>query len=127
MTHLRAAKIAKIADDIPLLEVDDPDGDAQLLVLGWGSSYGNIKAAVRRVREAGRKVASAHLTHLNPLPKNIGRVLGKYPKVLLPEMNTGQLLKIIRAEFLVDAEGYSKVQGQPFQTAEIEHEILRRL
>ncbi|HEX2089073.1 MAG TPA: 2-oxoacid:acceptor oxidoreductase subunit alpha [Actinomycetota bacterium] len=127
MTHLRAAKVAKIADDIPLLEVDDPDGDAQLLVLGWGSSYGSIKAAVRRVREAGRKVASAHLTHLNPLPKNIGDVLRNYARVLVPEMNTGQLLKIIRAEFLVDAEGYSKVQGQPFQTAEIEHEILRRL
>ncbi|HEX2068977.1 MAG TPA: 2-oxoacid:acceptor oxidoreductase subunit alpha, partial [Actinomycetota bacterium] len=127
MTHLRAAKIARIADDIPLLEVDDPDGDAQLLVLGWGSSYGNIRAAVARVRQAGRKVASAHLTHLSPLPKNIGEVLRKYPKVLVPEMNTGQLLKIIRAEFLVDAEGYSKVQGQPFQTAEIEHEILGRL
>ncbi|MDP8956901.1 MAG: 2-oxoacid:acceptor oxidoreductase subunit alpha [Actinomycetota bacterium] len=127
MTHLRAAKVAKIADDIPLLEVDDPDGDAELLVLGWGSSYGTIKAAVRRVRQASRKVASAHLTHLNPLPTNIGDVLAKYRKVVVPEMNTGQLLKIIRAEFLVDAEGYSKVQGQPFQTAEIEHEILRRL
>ena len=127
MTHLRAAKVAKIADDIPALEVDDPDDDAQLLILGWGSTYGSIKAAVRRVRQAGPKVAFAHLTHLNPLPKNIGEVLAKYPKVLIPEMNTGQLLKIIRAEFLVDAEGYSKVQGQPFQTAEIEHEMLRRL
>jgi 2-oxoglutarate ferredoxin oxidoreductase subunit alpha len=127
MTHLRAAKVAKIAEDIPLLEVDDPEGDAELLVLGWGSSYGTIKAAVRRVRQAERKVASAHLTHLNPLPRNIGEALGKYRKVLIPEMNTGQLVKIIRAEFLIDAEGYSKVQGQPFQTAEIEHEILRRL
>ncbi|HEX2267097.1 MAG TPA: 2-oxoacid:acceptor oxidoreductase subunit alpha, partial [Actinomycetota bacterium] len=127
MTHLRAAKVAKIADDIPVLEVDDRDGDAQLLVLGWGSTYGSIKAAVRRVREAGRKVASAHLTHLNPLPKNIREVLAKYPKVLIPELNTGQLLKIIRAEFLVAAEGYSKVQGQPFQTGEIEHEMLKRV
>ena len=127
MTHLRVAKVAKIADDISPLEVDDPDGDADLLVLGWGSSYGTIKAAVRRVRDAGRKVASAHLTHLNPLPKNIGEVLRSYPKVLIPEMNTGQLLKIIRAEFLIDAQGYSKVQGQPFQTSEIEDEILRGL
>ena len=127
MTHLRAAKVAKIADDIPLLEVDDPDGDAELLVLGWGSSYGTIKAAVRRVRDTGRKVASGHLTHLNPLPKNIAEVLRSYRKVLVPEMNSGQLLKVIRAEFLVDAEGYAKVQGQPFQTAELEEQILRRL
>ncbi len=127
MTQLRAAKVAKIADDIPVLEVDDPDGNADLLVLGWGSSYGSIKAAVRRVRQGGRKVASAHLTHLNPLPKNIGEVVHRYGKVLIPEMNTGQLLKIIRAEFLVDAEGSSKVQGQPFQTGEIEHEILRKV
>ena len=127
MTQLRTAKVAKIADDIPVLDVDDPDGDAELLVLGWGSSYGTITAAVRRVRHGGRKVASGHLTHLNPLPRNIGEVVRRYAKVLIPEMNTGQLVKIIRAEFLVDADGYSKVQGQPFQTAEIEHEILRRL
>ena len=127
MTHLRAAKVAKIAEDIPLLEVDDPDGDAELFVLGWGASYGSIKAAVRRVRQGGRKVASAHLTHLNPLPKNTEEVLRRYRKVLIPEMNSGQLLKIIRAEFLIDADGFSKVQGQPFQTAEIEDQILRRL
>ena len=97
-----------------------------MLVLGWGSTYGAIAAGVRRVRAAGKKVASAHLMHLNPLPKNIGEVLRKYPKVLIPEMNSGQLWRILRAEFLVEADLFSKVQGQPIHAAEIEQEILRR-
>jgi 2-oxoglutarate ferredoxin oxidoreductase subunit alpha len=126
MTHLRAAKVEKVTDDIPLLEVDDPDGDAALLVLGWGSSYGTIRAAARRVREAaGRKVATAHLIHLNPLPKNTGDVVRAYPKVLIPEMNLGQLSLLIRARFLVDAKTYSKVQGLPIFAEELEDEILR--
>ncbi len=127
MTHLRAAKVAKIAEDIPLLEVDDPDGHASLLVLGWGSTYGAIAAAVRRVRAQGKKVASAHLMHLSPLPRNTEEVLRNYPKVLIPEMNMGQLWRILRAEFLVEAELFSKVQGQPIHAAEVEAEILRRL
>src|SRR5438445_45900 len=126
MTHLRAAKVAKIAEDIPALEVDDRDGDAPLLVLGWGSTYGAIAAGVRRVRAAGKKGASAHLMQRNPMPKNIGEVLRKYPKVLIPEMNSGQLWRILRAEFLVEADLFSKVQGQPIHAAEIEQEILRR-
>ena len=127
MTHLRAAKVAKIAEDIPPLAVDDPDGDASLLVLGWGSTYGAIAAAVRRVRAQGKAVASAHLMHLSPLPRNTEDVLRKYPKVLIPEMNMGQLWRILRAEFLVEAELFSKVQGQPIHAAEVEAEILRRL
>jgi 2-oxoglutarate ferredoxin oxidoreductase subunit alpha len=127
MTHLRAAKVAKIAQDIPPLEVDDPGGEAQLLVLGWGSSYGAIVAGIRRVRAQEKKVAVAHLTHLNPLPENTGEVLKQYPKVLVPEMNMGQLSRIIRAEFLVDAISFAKVQGQPILAHEIEDEILRRL
>jgi len=127
MTHLREAKVARIAQDIPELEVDDPGGDAELLVLGWGSSYGAIAAGVRRVRAAGKKVASAHLTHLNPLPGNTEQVLRKYPKVLIPEMNLGQLWRIVRSEFLVDAELFSKVHGQPLHAAEIEREILGRV
>jgi len=107
--------------------VDDPDGDASLLVLGWGSTYGAIAAAVRRVRAQGKAVASAHLMHLSPLPKNTEDVLRKYPKVLIPEMNMGQLWRILRAEFLVEAELFSKVQGQPIHAAEVEAEILRRL
>ena len=127
MTELRAQKIDGIADDIPPLEVDDETGDAELLVLGWGSTFGAIQAAVRRVRQRGEKVARAHLWHLNPLPRNTGEVLARYPKVLVPELNTGQLLKVIRAEFLVPAEGHSKVEGQPMFAEELEDEIVRRL
>jgi 2-oxoglutarate/2-oxoacid ferredoxin oxidoreductase subunit alpha len=127
MTVLRSAKVAKIAEDVPLLEVDDETGDAELLVLGWGSTHGAITAAVRRIRAKGKKVASAHLTHLNPLPRNTGDVVRRYGKVLVPEMNTGQLVKVIRAEFLIDAESYTKVQGQPIFAAEMEEQILRRL
>jgi len=125
MTDLRAAKVDRIADDIPPLEVDDPDGDAELLVLGWGSSYGTIQAAVRRVRGAGRKVATAHLMHLNPFPRNTGEVVRRYPKVLIPEMNTGQLAMLIRARYLVDARTFSKVKGLPFFAEELETEMLK--
>ena len=123
MVRLRAQKVAGIAADIPLLEVDDPDGAATTLVLGWGSTFGPIGAAVRRVRGEGRKVARAHLHHLNPLPRNTGEVLRRYEKVLIPEMNLGQLLKLIRAEFLVDAVGYNKVRGRPFQSTELAEAI----
>jgi 2-oxoglutarate ferredoxin oxidoreductase subunit alpha len=126
-TELRASKVLKVADDVPLLEVEDPDGDAELLVLGWGSVYGPVKVAAERVRERGKKVARAHLYHLNPLPRNTGEVLRKYPRVLVPEMNTGQLSRIVRAEYLVDAQVFSKVQGQPFFADELEDEIIRRL
>jgi 2-oxoglutarate ferredoxin oxidoreductase subunit alpha len=98
--------------------VDDPDG-ASLLVLGWGGTYGPIQAAARRLRKAGKKVAHAHLTHLNPFPRNLGDVLGSYDKVLVPEMNLGQLLKLVRAEFLVDAVGYNRVRGLPFRSDEL--------
>ena len=127
MTHLRAAKVAKIAEDIPPLVVDDPDGDASLLVLGWGSTYGAIAAAVRRVRAQGKAVASAHLMHLSPLPRNTEDVLRKYPKVLIPEMNMGQLSMLIRAKFLVDAISFTKVQGIPIFADDLEQEVLRVL
>jgi 2-oxoglutarate ferredoxin oxidoreductase subunit alpha len=124
MTRLRAAKVAGIANDIPSLEVDDPDG-ADTLVLGWGSTYGPIAAAVRRVRRAGRRVAQAHLHYLNPFPLNTGEVLRSYDKILVPEMNLGQLLKLVRAEFLVDAVGYNRVRGLPFKASELEEAITR--
>jgi 2-oxoglutarate ferredoxin oxidoreductase subunit alpha len=127
MTDLRAAKVAKVAQDIPPLEVDDPDGDAEVLVLGWGSTFGAITAGVRRVRAKGKKVAAAHVMHLNPLPANMEEVLRSYRKVLVPEMNLGQLWRIIRADYLVDADLFSKVQGQPIHASEIEHEIEERL
>ena len=119
MVRLRARKVAGIAADIPLLEVDDPDGGARTLVLGWGSTYGPIGAAVRRVRAAGHEVARAHLHYLNPFPRNTGDVLRRYEKVLIPEMNLGQLSLLIRAEFLVDAIGYNEVRGRPFQSSEL--------
>src|SRR5499426_2147117 len=118
MVRLRAAKVAGIAADIPELEVDDPDG-ADTLVLGWGSTYGAIGAAARRVRADGRKVATAHLRHLNPFPRNTGEVVRAYDKVLVPEMNLGQLRMLVRAEYLVDAAGYNRVRGRPFRAAEL--------
>jgi len=127
MTTLRHAKVQRVADDAPELAVDDPDGDAELLVLGWGSTFGAIQAAARRVRDRGSSLALAHLVHLNPFPRNLGEVLARYPKVLVPELNTGQLVRLLRAEFLVPAESYTKVQGQPFQIGELEQEIERRL
>jgi 2-oxoglutarate ferredoxin oxidoreductase subunit alpha len=126
MTHLRADKIAGIALDAPLLEVDDPDG-ADLLVLGWGSTFGQIQAAARRVRARGGAVATAHLVHVNPFPRNLGDVLAAYDRILVPELNTGQLVRMVRAEFLVDAEAYSKVQGLPFGVTELEQEIEKRI
>ncbi|MEA2294740.1 MAG: 2-oxoglutarate/2-oxoacid ferredoxin oxidoreductase subunit alpha [Solirubrobacteraceae bacterium] len=124
MTDLRAAKVAGV--DVPDLEVAG-DVDADLLVIGWGSSYGAIRAGVRRARDGGKRVAVAHLHHLNPLPANTGEVLRSYERVLLPEMNSGQLAKVLRAEFLVDVESYSKVKGQPLFAAELEQEILKRV
>ena len=122
MVRLRAKKVAGIAADIPELEVDDPDG-ADLLVLGWGGTYGPIQSAARRIRKEGKKVAHAHLTHLNPFPRNLGDVLGRYEKVLVPEINLGQLLKLVRAEFLVDAVGYNRVRGLPFRSDELAEAI----
>jgi 2-oxoglutarate ferredoxin oxidoreductase subunit alpha len=126
MTRLRAEKVAKVADDIPPLEVDHEDG-AEVLVLGWGSSYGAIRAAVRRVRLKGKKVDSAHLFHVHPWPHNLGEVLRSYRKVIVPEMNMGQLVRLIRAEFLVDADSVTKVEGLPFFADELEAEILERV
>ncbi|MDF5755032.1 2-oxoacid:acceptor oxidoreductase subunit alpha [Spongiactinospora sp. TRM90649] len=117
MVRLRQSKIDGI--DVPDLEVDDPDGDARVLVLGWGSTYGPIAAAARRVRRAGGKVAQAHLRHLNPLPANTGEVLKSYDKVLLPEINLGQLALLLRARFLVDVISYNRVRGLPFKAEEL--------
>jgi 2-oxoglutarate ferredoxin oxidoreductase subunit alpha len=126
MTRLRAEKVARIAADLPPLEVDADEG-AELLVLGWGSTYGSIRAAVRRVRDRGLPVARAHVRHLNPLPANLGEVLRAYPKVLVPEMNTGQLVKLLRAEYLVDCKPYNKVTGQPLFAAELEAAIIEHM
>lgn len=123
MTDTRAWKVANIANDIPELEIDG-DEDADVLVLGWGSTFGPIRAAARRARNAGAKVATTHLRYLNPMPRNLGDILRSYDKILIPELNTGQLLKVIRAEYLIDAVGLNKVAGEPFKVSEISDKIL---
>jgi 2-oxoglutarate/2-oxoacid ferredoxin oxidoreductase subunit alpha len=123
MTDTRAWKVANIANDIPQLEVNG-DEDADVLVLGWGSTYGTIRAAARRVRLDGRKVATAHLRYLNPMPNNLGDILRSFDKILIPELNTGQLLKVIRAEYLLDAVGLNKVAGEPFKVSEVAEKIM---
>ncbi len=119
MVRLRQAKVDGIAADIGPIEVDDPDGTARVLVLGWGSTFGSIGAGVRRVRVAGGSVAQAHLTYLNPFPSNLGEVLRRYDKVLVPEINLGQLALLLRGRYLVDVISYNRVRGLPFRAAEL--------
>jgi 2-oxoglutarate ferredoxin oxidoreductase subunit alpha len=118
MVRTRAARIEAIR--VPDLEVDDADGEARVLVLGWGSTYGPIGAACRQLRQRGVRIAQAHLRHLNPMPANLGDVLARYERVVIPEMNLGQLAQIVRARYLVDAIGYNQVRGLPFTAGELE-------
>ena len=117
MVRTRQAKIDGI--DVPDVEVDDPSGAATTLVLGWGSTYGPITAAVRRLRGAGEAIAQAHLRHLNPFPRNLGAVLKGYETVVIPEMNLGQLATLVRAKYLVDAHSYNQVNGMPFKAEQL--------
>ena len=119
MVRLRQAKVDAIAKTIPDLVVDDPDGNARVLVLGWGSTYGPIGAACEITRRTGVSVAQAHLRHLNPFPSNLGEVLRSYDKVLVPEMNLGQLAMLLRAKYLVDIQGINQVRGMPFKSTEL--------
>ena len=127
MVHLRAAKSAGIANDSPLVAVEGDVDDAELLVVGWGSTWGAIDGAVNRCRERGHKVAHAHLVHLNPFPANLGEVLHRYPRVVVPEMNLGQLSRLLRAEYLVDAHSVTKVQGVPFSAGELEAAFMKEM
>jgi 2-oxoglutarate/2-oxoacid ferredoxin oxidoreductase subunit alpha len=124
MIRTRQAKVDGIARSLPPLEVDDPTGAAKVLVLGWGSTYGPIGAACRAVRELGMDVAQAHLRHLNPLPPDLGEVLRHYDRVMVPEMNLGQLSRMLRAEYLVDVIGFNRVRGLPFTAAELTTAIV---
>ncbi len=119
MVRLRQAKIDGIAETIPEIEVDDPTGEARVLVLGWGSTYGPISAGAGLARAAGTEVAQAHLRHLNPFPRNLGKVLGSYDRVVVPEMNLGQLALLLRARYLIDIHSYTAVRGLPFTSAEL--------
>ncbi len=127
MVRTRQAKIDGIANDIPPLAVDDPSGKAKVLILGWGSTYGPIGAACRRVRENGGLIASAHLRHLHPFPRNTGEVLRAYERVIVPEMNLGQLTMLLRAKYLVDIVSFNKVRGLPFTGAELTDAITDML
>ena len=122
MVHLRAAKVEAIAQEIPdVVPAGDPDGD--LLIVAWGSTYGAVTAALKAQREKGQRIGHVHLRYLNPLPRNLGEVLKRYRTVLVPEMNMGQLVMVLRAKYLVDAHSYSKIQGRPFKQSEIEAKI----
>ncbi len=126
MVRIRAAKVAGIAQDIPdILPEGDREGD--LLIVAWGSTAGSITAAVKTQRALGRKIGHVHLRHLNPLPSNLGEILKRYKKILVPELNMGQLLWVLRAKFLVDAVGLNKIQGRPFKQSELEQKIEEML
>lgn len=124
MVHTRAEKVARIADYIPEQTLDAGADKAKVLVVGWGSTYGAIKTAVKELLEEGQSVAHAHIRHIVPFPKNLGALLAQYDQVLIPEINNGQLIKMIRDEFLVDAKGLNKIKGTPFESREIKNHIL---
>ena len=126
MVRLRAAKVESVAIDIPPV-IPEGDESGDLLIIAWGSTHGPITAALNAQREKGRKIGHVHLRYLNPLPRDLGEVISRYKKVLVPEMNMGQLLMILRAKYLVDAQGYNKIQGKPFKTSEIEQKIEQML
>jgi 2-oxoglutarate ferredoxin oxidoreductase subunit alpha len=123
MVRLRAEKVEQIANDIPRATVEG-NPDAELLIVGWGSTYGAIRTAVNRLNENGTPVAHLHLRHLNPMPKNVGELLQKYKNVLVPEINLGQLSKVLRMKYLIPTESLSKVEGLPFKASEIEEKVL---
>jgi 2-oxoglutarate/2-oxoacid ferredoxin oxidoreductase subunit alpha len=126
MVRLRAEKVASVVQDVPdAVPAGDPSGD--LLIVAWGSTHGPVTAALRAQRAKGRSIGHVHLRYLNPLPKNLGEILGRYDKVLVPEMNMGQLVMLLRAKYLVDAQGYNKIQGKPFKQSEIERKIEEML
>jgi 2-oxoglutarate ferredoxin oxidoreductase subunit alpha len=122
MTNLRAEKVQRVVQEVPDLEVFGDD-EGELLVVGWGGTYGAIHSAVRKARAAGRSVSQAHLRYLNPFPANLGDVLKRFRRVLCPELNTGQLRMVLRSRYLVDVVGLNKVEGQPFKVAEIRARI----
>jgi 2-oxoglutarate ferredoxin oxidoreductase subunit alpha len=126
MVRLRAEKIQRMQQDIPLIEVfGAPEG--KVLVLGWGSTYGAITTAVEHLREKGHAVSSAHLRHLNPFPSNLGEVLKGFQTVIIPELNLGQLCMLIRARFLIDAVSFSQVRGKPFKVSALVNKIMEYL
>ena len=127
MCRVRAAKVAGIAEDIPEQKIEVGSDSGKLLVLGWGSTYGAIREAVERSRARGLDVSHAHLRYINPFPKNLGELLKRFERVLVPELNLGQLVRLVRSQYLVPAESFPKIQGQPFKIAELEDKIRKVL
>jgi 2-oxoglutarate ferredoxin oxidoreductase subunit alpha len=127
MVRIREEKVEKIADYIPEQTLDSGPEKGKLLVLGWGSTYGAIKSAVHELQADGKKVAHAHLRYVRPFPRNLGDIIERYDQVLIPEINNGQLIKIIRDKYLVDAKGYNKIMGVPITKGELVEEITRML
>jgi 2-oxoglutarate ferredoxin oxidoreductase subunit alpha len=127
MTKVRAEKIRGIANDIPLQKVASGEEKGKLAVVGWGSTYGAIEQAVRRCREDGLSVSHIHIRHIWPLPRNLGDLLKRFDRVLVPEMNNGQLVTLLRAEYLVDAESLTQISGRPFKVSDLEREIRARV
>ena len=127
MVKVRAAKIAKISDFIAEIELEAGTIDADVLVLGWGSTFGAIKTAVKDLSEEGYKVAHAHLTFINPMPRNLGAMLKSFKKVLIPELNDAQMVHVIRSKYLIDAIPFNKIKGLPFSIEEIKAKILETL
>jgi len=126
MVRMRAEKVRRVAQEIPPTTINGP-ATGDLLVVGWGGTYGSITAAVERAHLTGKSVASIHLRHLNPLPPDLGHILREYRKILVPEINSGQLVRILRAEYLVDAVGFNRVRGLPLATDEIYEAITQLL
>jgi 2-oxoglutarate ferredoxin oxidoreductase subunit alpha len=126
MVKIRAEKIAKIADSIPLQKVNHGAEKGEVLMLSWGSTFGVVKTAVKQCNAKGMAVGHIHLTYLSPFPKNLGDLLKNYDHIIVPEINNGQLVKIIRDQFLVDAKGLNKIKGIPFSTKEIVEAIEQK-
>jgi 2-oxoglutarate ferredoxin oxidoreductase subunit alpha len=123
MVDLRQKKVALIADDIPLQQVTGPE-TGELLVVSWGGTFGACLTAVREAQARGKKVSHVHLRYIHPLPRNLGQIFGNFSKLLVPELNKGQLLMLLRSRFLVDAVGLNKVQGRPFSVSEVVRKIM---
>jgi 2-oxoglutarate ferredoxin oxidoreductase subunit alpha len=119
MVKIRAAKIDNIADYIPLQKIDQGNESGKIVILGWGSTYGSIKTAVAECIRQGISVSHVHLNYIHPFPKNLGQILKKFEKVIVPELNNGQLVKLIRDKFLIDAKGFNKIKGLPFYVSEL--------
>jgi 2-oxoglutarate ferredoxin oxidoreductase subunit alpha len=127
MVKIRQEKVDKIADNVPEQKIDNGPEKGKLLVLGWGSTYGVIKTAVAELLEQGYSVAHAHIRYLRPFPKNLGDIIENYEKVLIPEINNGQLIKIIRDKYFIDAKGYNKIMGVPITKAELLEALKKAL